>query len=48
MIGDLPHAHRLSLPERTAASGVREPGITLSVHEAGVGPPVVLCHSRCI
>ena len=41
---DFPSAHRVSLPPRTTSSGVREPGITLSVHEAGAGPAVVLCH----
>ncbi|MGH8672908.1 MAG: alpha/beta fold hydrolase [Burkholderiales bacterium] len=41
---DLPPARRIRLPDRVNASGDRETGITLSVHEAGQGPAVVLCH----
>ncbi|MGH7320186.1 MAG: alpha/beta hydrolase, partial [Candidatus Rokuibacteriota bacterium] len=41
---DVPGARRISLPDRTTSSGAREPGITLSIHEAGTGPAVVLCH----
>ena len=41
---DFPAARRIRLPDRVTAVGVREPGITLSVHEAGRGPAVVLCH----
>jgi pimeloyl-ACP methyl ester carboxylesterase len=40
----LPDARPVTLPPRTTSSGIREPGITLAVHEAGSGPPVVLCH----
>jgi pimeloyl-ACP methyl ester carboxylesterase len=43
-MADFPPARRVSLPDRVSASGAREPGITLSVHEAGAGPAVVLCH----
>jgi len=32
------------LPPRDLPTGVRAPGITLAVHEAGEGPAVVLCH----
>ena len=35
--GDAPRAHR-------RLSGAREPALTLSVHESGSGPAVVLCH----
>ena len=41
---DLPPARRIPLPPRTTSAGSREPGLTLSVHEAGTGPAVVLCH----
>ncbi len=44
MIVDFVPARRVSLAERTISSGLCEPGITLSVHEAGAGPAVVLCH----
>ena len=43
-MSDFPAARRIRLPDRVTAAGVREPGITLSVHEAGRGPAVVLCH----
>src|SRR5262245_38017682 len=39
-----PAPRRIQLADRTASSGTREPGIALSVHEAGQGPAVVLCH----
>ena len=39
-----PPPRRVTLPERTGASGAREPALTLSVHESGSGPAVVLCH----
>jgi microsomal epoxide hydrolase len=34
----------LTLPPRRVASGVEIPAIDLSVHDAGEGPAVVLCH----
>lgn len=40
----MPVAQRITLPERVAASGTREPPLTLSVRETGRGPAVVLCH----
>src|SRR2546428_690317 len=43
-MADFPPGRRVSLPDRVSASAAREPGITLSVHEAGAGPAVVLCH----
>ena len=39
-----PPARRVTLPDRVAPDGSREPGITLSVHDDGRGPAVVLCH----
>src|SRR5216683_5265112 len=39
-----PPPRRVTLPERTGTSGAREPALTLSVHESGSGPAVVLCH----
>jgi pimeloyl-ACP methyl ester carboxylesterase len=39
-----PPPRRVTLPERAGASGAREPALTLSVHESGSGPAVVLCH----
>jgi pimeloyl-ACP methyl ester carboxylesterase len=44
MMSSFPGAGRIRLPDRTTSAGAREPGITLSVHEAGTGPAVVLCH----
>jgi pimeloyl-ACP methyl ester carboxylesterase len=44
MMSSFPGARRIRLPDRTTSAGAREPGITLSVHEAGTGPAVVLCH----
>lgn len=41
---ELPPARRVALPPRRGRDGAAEPGITLSVHEAGSGPAVVLCH----
>ena len=41
---NFPSARRIRLPDRVNSSGDRETGITLSVHEAGQGPAVVLCH----
>lgn len=41
---DLPPARSIRLPERRLPSGERSAEITLSVHEAGQGPTVVLCH----
>ena len=38
----MPVPRRLTLPERVARSGTREASITLSVHEAGREPAVVL------
>jgi pimeloyl-ACP methyl ester carboxylesterase len=43
-MSEFPAARRIRLPDRVTASGAREPGLTLSVHEAGSGPAVVLCH----
>lgn len=43
-MSSFPGAGRIRLPDRTTSAGAREPGITLSVHEAGTGPAVVLCH----
>ena len=39
-----PAPRRVRLHDRVGAPGAREAGITLSVHEAGAGPAVVLCH----
>jgi len=39
-----PAPTRLTLPPRRVATGVNVPEITLSVHDAGAGPAVVLCH----
>ena len=41
---ELPAARRLQLPPLRLPDGSTEPGIGLSVHEAGAGPAVVLCH----
>jgi len=40
----LPAARLVTLPERRGAGGERVPEIRLSVHDAGSGPAVVLCH----
>jgi pimeloyl-ACP methyl ester carboxylesterase len=40
----MPAPRRITLPERVASSGEREPPLALSVHESGSGPAVVLCH----
>ena len=42
--GAFPRARRIPLADRVGATGAREPGIALSVHETGQGPAVVLCH----
>jgi pimeloyl-ACP methyl ester carboxylesterase len=39
-----PAPRRIELPERAGPSGAREPALTLSVHQSGEGPAVVLCH----
>jgi len=39
-----PPAHRVALPEHRGARGGEIAAIELSVHEAGTGPPVVMCH----
>jgi len=39
-----PEPRLVALPERQGAGGETIPGITLSVHDAGSGPAVVLCH----
>jgi microsomal epoxide hydrolase len=39
-----PAAHRLNLPARRTRAGDEVPPIQLSVHDAGSGPAVVLCH----
>jgi pimeloyl-ACP methyl ester carboxylesterase len=42
---DLPAARRITLAPRVdPESGHREPPLTLSVHEGGSGPAIVLCH----
>jgi pimeloyl-ACP methyl ester carboxylesterase len=43
-VTDLPTPRRVSIPEREGPRGSTIPAITLSVHEAGEGPAVVLCH----
>jgi pimeloyl-ACP methyl ester carboxylesterase len=43
-MAEFPAARLVKLPDRVTAAGAREAGITLSVHEAGHGPAVVLCH----
>jgi pimeloyl-ACP methyl ester carboxylesterase len=43
-MADFPPARRVELPPRMTSSGARDPGLALSVHEAGMGPAVVLCH----
>ncbi len=40
----MPAPRRITLPERVVSSGAREPALSLSVHESGRGPTVVLCH----
>src|SRR5215470_2455113 len=44
MSNELPPARRITLPGRKTSAGVVEAPITLSVHESGRGPAVVLCH----
>jgi hypothetical protein len=39
-----PAARRLQLPPLRLPDGSTEPGIGLSVHEAGAGPAVVFSH----
>jgi pimeloyl-ACP methyl ester carboxylesterase len=39
-----PAARRVTLPARRTATGDDVPALTLSVHDAGEGPAVVLCH----
>jgi pimeloyl-ACP methyl ester carboxylesterase len=39
-----PAPRRVTLPPRDLPTGVRAPEIALSLHEAGEGPAVVLCH----
>jgi pimeloyl-ACP methyl ester carboxylesterase len=39
-----PPAHRVELPEHLGARGSDIAAIELSVHEAGAGPAVVMCH----
>jgi pimeloyl-ACP methyl ester carboxylesterase len=39
-----PAPRRVTLPPRRLATGDAVPELTLSVHEAGAGPAVVLCH----
>jgi pimeloyl-ACP methyl ester carboxylesterase len=39
-----PAPRRVTLPPRRTATGTDVPEITLSVHDAGRGPAVVLCH----
>jgi len=41
---DLAPPRRIELPALRLPGGVTEPGIALSVHDAGSGPAVVLCH----
>lgn len=40
----LPAPRTVTLPDRTTAAGIREPGIALSVYDVGSGPAVLLCH----
>jgi pimeloyl-ACP methyl ester carboxylesterase len=40
----LPPPRSIRLPAQTGPDGVEEPAITLTVHEAGSGPAVMLCH----
>ena len=40
----MPIPRRVPLPERVTASGTLQPPLTLSVHEMGRGPAIVLCH----
>ncbi|HEV8440450.1 MAG TPA: alpha/beta hydrolase [Methylomirabilota bacterium] len=44
MSTDFPPARLVSLPAGAMSSSSAEPGLTLSIHEAGTGPAVVLCH----
>ncbi len=44
MSNELPPARRITLPGRKTSAGAVEAPITLSVHESGRGPAVVLCH----
>lgn len=44
MTTSFPTPRRIRLPERVGPSGTREPALSLSVHESGEGPAVVLCH----
>ena len=39
-----PSPRRVTLPARRTATGDEVPALTLSVHDAGDGPAVVLCH----
>lgn len=41
---DFPAPRRIRLSEHPLSDGSVDPGIALSVHEAGDGPAVVLCH----
>jgi len=41
---EFPAPRRVRLADRVTSAGAREPGITLSVHEAGQGPAIVFCH----
>ncbi len=43
-MSSFPSARRVSLPALRLPDGSEEPGLTLSVHDAGEGPPVVLSH----
>ncbi|MBW2279261.1 MAG: alpha/beta hydrolase [Deltaproteobacteria bacterium] len=43
-MSSFPEPRRISIPERSGSLGRTIPAIDLSVHEAGDGPPVVLCH----
>src|SRR5262249_59321112 len=44
MSNDLPPARRITLPARKPSAGAVDAPMTLSVHESGRGPAVVLCH----
>ncbi len=43
-MNSFPPAHRVRLPEHLGARGSDIAAIELSVHEAGTGPAVVMCH----
>jgi pimeloyl-ACP methyl ester carboxylesterase len=44
MTEGFPPPRRITLPARAVSTGIHEPALSLSVHERGRGPAVVLCH----